>query len=148
MRPTMSQKVSKLSPDKLLDHLIDVISESVEDDPKALREALKEEGFDYDKIVADGLEFIHTLERKQKFAHAQEKQNKLMKLLEDVRSNVFQGTKDELIDMFKGLFAGEAAAAYFHKLQSVEEEDLREIIKEAEILKLFAEEIAQQDNSE
>lgn len=49
-----------------LDHLIDELSASIENDPAALREALAEEGIDQDKLVKDGLQFIRGLQEKQK----------------------------------------------------------------------------------
>jgi len=148
MRPDMSRQDSKSSPEKFLNHLIDVISESLENDPDALKEALAEEGINQDELIAEGLHFVKTLEREQRFAEAQEKQNRLTQLLDAVRTNKFEGTKDELLATLKGFFSDKVALAYFNKLKSIEEEDLRKIVTEIETLKLFAKEMENETDNE
>ncbi|HDY89348.1 MAG TPA: IS1595 family transposase [bacterium] len=41
--------------------MIDVITEPLDNDTEALREALKEEGYDYDEISEKGVEFVKSL---------------------------------------------------------------------------------------
>ena len=47
--------------DGLLNHMIDVICEPLDEDTEALREALKEEGYDYDELTEKGKEFAKAL---------------------------------------------------------------------------------------
>jgi len=53
--------------ERLLNHLCDVLSESIENDDGSLRQAFKEEGLNYDEIVEEGLKFIRHLESKIAF---------------------------------------------------------------------------------
>ncbi len=46
---------------QLLDSLIDVISESVDENEKTLQEALAEEGLKYHEVVEGGLKFIKSI---------------------------------------------------------------------------------------
>jgi len=50
----------------ILHHLVDELSQAIENDPAALREALAEDGIEQDKLVQDGLQFIRELQEKQK----------------------------------------------------------------------------------
>jgi len=49
----------------ILHHLVEELSEAVENDPAALREALAEEGIEQDNLVQEGLQFIQGLQTKQ-----------------------------------------------------------------------------------
>lgn len=51
---------------KIIDNFIDVICESAESSEQNLREALADDGFDYDTVAAEGVEFIKKF-RKPKF---------------------------------------------------------------------------------
>jgi len=50
----------------ILHHLVDELSEAIENDPAALREALAEDGLERDNLVKEGLQFIRGLQEKQK----------------------------------------------------------------------------------
>jgi hypothetical protein len=128
--------------------LIEVISESVENNVDALRESLAEEGYNYDDLVSEGLHFIHSLEREMRFDNARKNQNRLMQLLNEVRTSTYMGTKGELLATLKTMFSGNLAAAYFQKLELIHEADLKKIIKETEILELFADELKSENDNE
>lgn len=46
---------------QFFDNLTEAIAEAIEDDPEELKMALKEEGYDYDLLVEEGLKFIEAL---------------------------------------------------------------------------------------
>lgn len=138
----MPKNQPQISLDEYIQNLVDVISEAIEQDEGALKEALAEEGIDYDKLVNDGLQFIHTLEREQRFAIAKEKQERL-RFLRETMSNIYEGTKEELLDALRYLFTKEEYAAEFHKFESLELDDLKSILKDAKILELFEKDIKQ-----
>ena len=143
-----NSKSSKSSHEKILNHLIEVISESVENDEDTLREAFADERLNYDDIVHKGLQFISSLERDIRFKRARLKQQKLIQLLNNVKTDTYKRTKNELINTLKGMFSGNLAAAYFHKLESANEEDLTKIVNETEILKLFEDEMRKEKDIE
>lgn len=139
----MAKKKRQLSLNEYLQNMIDVISESIEEDPQLLKEALKEEGINHEQLVNEGLQLIHKLEREQRLAQAKERREKFLKFFRSIQSMPDTRTRQELLEALRSDF-GEELAVLHHKLESIEDEDLRKIIEEAKRLKLFEEELKSQ----
>jgi hypothetical protein len=142
-------KTEPTGPSKeFLRSLVEAITDSAERDPEALREALREEGINHDELLREGLQLVHRLQRQQRFTLAKERREKMRKLVKEVTSQAYEGTKEDVLTSLRELFAGQegspAVQTYFHKLESLPERDLREMISEAEILKLLKEETDKQ----
>ena len=135
------------TPKDFLENLIDNICESVEQNPASLEESLKEEGYDFAELKEEGLQLVHTLEREQRLEAARAKREKLLELIDSVKQDLFMGNREKLVLAFKEIFApGEAAVAFFHKLETIDDEDLREILNEATLLEIFEKQLQQQEN--
>ena len=128
---------------KYLLNLIDFVSESL--DKEDLKNELKEEGFSYEELVQEGLNLVHGLDREQRIKLWTEKRNKFLAIIKDVVSKKYEGTKEELLSsLIKILPEKEQSPAiqtYFRKLESAEEDELKNIIEDAEILKLLEKEL-------
>jgi hypothetical protein len=134
----MNQNPSK----NFLVNLIDAISESIENNPDDLREALADEGLNYNDLAKEGLDFVKQLSREQRFASANERKERVLRLIQDFKSGHFIGKRPDLIVAFKELFSeGKAAAAFYHKLETFSDSDLKDMLNEAEVLKLLEKEI-------
>ena len=60
---SMSSKKNQIDYNKYLSDLIHLLSSSTEEDPKFLRESLETEGYNYDELLEEGINFVHDLER-------------------------------------------------------------------------------------
>ncbi len=129
-----------------IDQIIDVISESAESNIDFLKEALSDEGFNYEDLENEGIDFIRSFKRKSIFEKSKQKNKRLLELVNKFKSDKYNYTKQEIITELKGIFSGKLAAAYFQKLESVDEKDLKNIIDETEILKLFEAELKEKND--
>ena len=131
--------MSREKPDKLfLNALLEFISEPIKQKPTELRRAFREEGLDYDRLAQEGLDLIHSFEREQRFTKAKENRHILLKLIEDVKIDRYKGRRQDLVTAFKKIFSpGKPNLAFFHKLESVDDNELQEMLNEATILEIF-----------
>lgn len=133
-----------------LENLIENICESVEQDPDSLKEALTEEGFNFSQLSKKGVQLARSLEREQRLKLAREKREKLLGLIDAAKQDLFKGNREKLISAFKEIFTPdkETVVAFFHKLETVNDEDLREMLNEAELLNLIEKQLKEEDKSE
>lgn len=136
----MSKK-KPLSDREFLEHLIEVFTEVSGRDDEALDRALKEEGFDPDQLVSEGLALVRLLSRDQRLARARAKWDLVLaRIREAAVEKTMSGRqlKEKITQIFIGRgFGQEAVQAFFHKLESVEEEDLQGILEDAQILDIL-----------
>lgn len=118
-------------------NLIEVLSESIEQDPKELARALEEEGMNKEEIIREGLKLINDLDRRYKFAQAKRKQKKFLELLKSMAQNPAKMDREEILNALGSAFSAEEFAVLYHKLESIDDEGLKNILKEAESLKKF-----------
>jgi|GEM_PF-5205580 len=126
---------------KLLNHLLDVFTELDEKDENSLRDALAVEGFDYDQEVQEGLKFISNLKREGRFKEARERNQQAIDLIDELHQDSYQGTSEELISTFIDLAETDKARTYFQKLKDLDKEDLKDILTEANVLKILEKEV-------
>ena len=126
---------------KLLNHMLDVFTELDEKDENSLRDALAVEGFDYDQEVQEGLKFISNLKREGRFKEARERNQQAIDLIDELHQDSYQGTSEELISTFIDLAETDKARTYFQKLKDLDKEDLKDILTEANVLKILEKEV-------
>ena len=133
-----SNKNSYLS---FIKNLNSIISEYLIENPDALKEALEEEGINQDKIVAEGLDLVRKLSQQQRAAYAREKNEKLLSIVREIKSSVTKLSRKQIIAKFKNLIPESeqdlAVQTFFRDLEKVNDDDLREMLDEAEILKIL-----------
>jgi len=130
-----------------LTSLIAFISEPMDQNPVELKRAFKEQGLDYDELVRKGLQVVHSAEREERFAKAKEKRDLLLNLMKDVKADRYKDRRPDLVAAFEKIFSSEQASlAFFHKLESVNDEELREMLNEAEILEMFEKQARSEGN--
>lgn len=125
----------------LLNHLVDIFIELDEKDENSLRNALAAEGLDYDQEVREGLMFISDLKRERRFKDARERNQEAIDLIDELHQDSYQGTVEELISTFIDLAETDKARTYFQKLKDLDKEDLKDILTEANVLKILEKEV-------
>ena len=138
----MPSDTSRTSKD-FLENLIENISDSAEQDPDSLKEALAEEGLNYSQLSKEGLQLAQSLEREQRLKIAREMREKLLGLIDAAKQDMFKGSREKLVTAFQEILTpgDEAVAAFFHKLETVDDEDLRKMLNKAELLDIIAKQL-------
>ena len=141
----MSKK-KLLSDREFLEHLIEVFTEVSGRDDETLDRALKEEGFDPDQLVSEGLALVSSLSRDQRLARARAKRDSLLARIHHIRQVAVEKTiparqlKEEITQLLIGRGLGqEAVQAFFHRFESVEQEDLQGLLEDDQILDILEE---------
>lgn len=143
---SMSSKKNQIDYNKYLNDLINLLSSSTEEDPKFLKESLETEGYNYDELVEEGINFVHDLEREYKFSIAKEKRRHY-ESLKNVVKDTFQGTKEELLNALRSLITSGQLQTEFHKFESLEFDDLKSIVKDYNILDIIEKEFGEENES-
>lgn len=138
----MSKK--KPLPDReFLEHLIEVFTEVSGRDDEALDRALKEEGFDPDQLVREGRDLVRSLSRDQRLARARAKRESLLARIRQAvveKTMSAQQLKGEIAQLLMGRgLEQESVQAFFHKFESVEQEDLQGLLEDEQILSILEE---------
>jgi len=118
-----------------------IISEYLIENPDALKEALEEEGINKDEIVGEGLDLVRKLSQQQRAAYTRQKNEKLLSIIREIKSSVEKLSRKQIIAKFKNLIPESeqdlSFQAFFRNLEKVNDDDLREMLDEAEILKIL-----------
>ena len=133
----------------LVYHIANTITEDLKNDKKAVADALRDDGLDYNTVRAEGLDFIKSVKIESRRKWAQDKKERVLKLIEQVKQ-----TRDKLMDRANILdqlsreFSGPEAVAYFQKITSLEDDDLQNILDESAVLRLLDEESRMEENDD
>lgn len=123
---------------KFLENISDSISEAIENNPESLKASLESEGINYDELVTRGKEFIDSIKRDQDFAEAREKRGRILELFERIKSGSSSESREDKIEALKLLFTPKkdtsAFQAYFHKLESLNENDIDSMMEDSQLL--------------
>lgn len=125
----------------VVDNFLDAFAEEIAKDEKGFQAILTENGIHFDKVHA---QLLHNVE--QKILHAQldgakSDRSSLLAKMKDLLKKLPEitlGSQSKIADIFSvhGLKPEEA---FFRKLESITDEDLKEIVSEIELLNLWDE---------
>ncbi len=122
----------------IINHLLHFLYSDVENNPEQVKDILSENDYNYDELVEDGLKFIGDIERKQRTVLAREKRKRMIEALVNFSKETGHETKETLFKKLKELAAGdEQLQLAFHKLESLSEDDLRNILNDVEALRML-----------
>ena|ERR1700741_2187134 len=131
---------------ELVSKLLDFIFLENLNDTDRVKDLLDEYGYDYDDLSNRGVDFVRNLERKQRTLLARKKREKMIEALASVAKSMAHESKETLFKKLKELAAGDPQLQFaFHKLESLSEDDLRNILNDVEALRKFSERGGQSD---
>jgi hypothetical protein len=145
MNDKMKDNLKRMPASDFVDSLLQLIYEAVAVDAEARKEALDDFGVDASRIKERVLKRINALNRQHRLEQARALREKLIAVISEYKQNTVDNPKEFLVSKLKELFgAGPNAPAFssfFHKLESLDDSDIRGMIDETEILKILKEEL-------
>jgi hypothetical protein len=135
-----------------LDRLLKFLYDPEENHIEAVRENLARYGIDPNELVSEGLSLVKSLEKQERTKLARMKRRKLAEVFDKLRKIDPQRPIDEvrrrIDEIFKTADGSQSALAFFHKHEDLSDDDLRNLLSEAELLKLLEEEKKRLETSE
>ena len=128
-------------PDRsFLDRLFEAFSEAASQNDDSLRESLVDDGIDPDQVTRRGLQLVRDLSRQQRLIVARTRLDLIRQAIDlsAKRSDSITGDiRRAIVSALAGGQEGLSVQAYFHKLESVEQEDLQSLVDDTMILDLL-----------
>lgn len=135
-----------------LDRLLKFLYDAEESDLEAVRENLANHGIDPNELIAEGLTMINSLEKQERTRLARLKRLTLAKVFDKLTKIDSKRPIDEvrrkIDEIFRAEDGSQLALAFFHKHEDLSDEDLRNLLSEAELLRLLEEEKRKLETSE
>ena len=136
---TPEKKITSL--EELSAHMTEVFFEAACETEETLDQALKEEGCNPEELAQDATQLIRKLKGQARLEQARQQREALLNLLDRVRGAA--GGRGDAVRAWIREWYGpnpvrsQAALAFFHKLEEVNEEDLTSLAEDAELLELI-----------
>lgn len=117
--------------------LFDFLYDDSETDPVKIKEFLAQEGYDYEELANEGMQFVNDLIRRTRSKLAREKKTSILESLANLGKGMAQESRDALFKKLQELTAGEPELQLaFHKLETLSDDDLRAILNDIESLRI------------
>ncbi len=133
----------KLNAWEIADNLVDALHQAATENEETLNDELRRSGYDPNEVRQRGQAFIEGLKGRVRLAQAQKRQERLIGILARVKSS-FSSIPDAKHQINKWIteeVANEvskpALQAFYHKLESVDEEDIESLAQDAELLRIW-----------
>jgi len=123
-----------------LDRLFEAFVESTSYSDEAVRESLADEAVDQAQIVSRGLQLVRLQLDQQRLIGARARMEAMRHAIHTSRSMADRGNDNVrlvIAETIVGARGDALVSAYFRKLESVEGEDLRSLVDDADILDIF-----------
>jgi hypothetical protein len=133
-----------------LDRLLKFLYDVEQSDLGQVKETLAEYGIGPEDLVKEGLSMIKSLEKQEKVKLAQVKRKKLAEVFQRLRSIDTKLPIDAIRSKLDEIFRTDEDSQLrfaFHKLDSLGEEALRDLLSDAQLLKGLEEELGKQELS-
>jgi hypothetical protein len=145
MNDKMKDNLKRMPASDFVDSLLQLIYEAAAVDAEARSEALEDFGVDASRIKERVLKRINALNRQHRLEEARALREKLIAVISEYKQNTVDNPREFLVSKLKELFGGgpnaPAFSSFFHKLESLDDSDIRGMIDETEILKILKEEL-------
>jgi hypothetical protein len=148
---TNSSKGSVIGKDyaEKLDRLLRFLYDTEESKPEEVKEVLASYGINPEELVTEGMQFIRSLEKKERVKIAHAKRKRLAEVFHQLKSidarQPIDAVRKRVDEILKGDNDSQFALAFYHKYDSLSEEDLRNLLSDAELLNLLEEELKKLD---
>jgi len=135
-----------------LDRLLRFLYGTEETELDVVRETLADYGIDPDELVNEGLSLVKSLERQERTKLARLRYRKLAEVFDKLRKIdtklPISEVRRRIDEIFKTESGTQLALAFFHKHEDLSDDDLRNLLSEAELLKLLEQEKKRLESSE
>lgn len=133
-----------------LDRLLRFLFDTEESKPEEVKEGLASYGIDPEELVKEGMHLIHSLEKTERVKLAQAKRKRLAEVFQKLRSidpsQPIDAVRKRVDEILSGETDSQFALSFQHKHESLSEEDLRNLLSDAELLNLLEEELKKLDH--
>lgn len=123
-----------------LDSLYDSLHEASCENEAELRQSLKEQGFDPDQLVSEGLAIVKQMLGRQKLLQANVRYKRFAQAVAELTSKATSAPRrirEQLAEALTGSSDTAVVQAYFRKLQKISDDDLVTLKDDADILALW-----------
>jgi len=129
--------------DKLRDNLADALTEASAETDDTLRAELAASGYDLDEVRKRGRDFIKAQSGRLRMARARGRHQDFLALLVRLKASgravasSVDKARSWLHEQLGSQVPEAAVQAFYHRLESVEDEDLETLAEDVELLQLF-----------
>lgn len=126
---------------KFISNYIDLAYELDSDDINSKKKILAEEGIDIENILLRQMEVINAFKSKYLLHNAKTNHNSVVKQITEKDMVQSPSTREEKLLVLSKLMSGESSSlaiqTYFHKFESLNDEDLDGMIEDTQLLEIF-----------
>lgn len=136
-------KRRQLSPAEIVENLSESLYEAATENEESLNEELRLSGYDPDALRREGKTFIQRLKGQVRLARAKQRRKRLLDFVDHVKESLSSNrdTKYQIGIWLRGEFghvaSNQALQAFYHKLDTIDEEDMKNLAQDAELLQLW-----------
>ena len=133
----------KLTPTEIMGNLVEALHEAAIENEETLNAELRRSGYDPDVLRQRGMAFIQNQKGRMRLIKAQQRQEhlsdfvakikKFLSSMQDPRHQIGTWIKKEFGDDM----SNSALQALYHKLDTIDEEDMESLAQDAELLQLW-----------
>lgn len=136
-------KRRKLSPEEIMDNLSEALYEAATENEESLNEELQFSGYDPDEVSKEGEVFVQRLKGQVRLEKARQSRRRLLEFVIQIRNSLSSESdpKNQIATWLRGEFgldvSGHALQTLYHKLETVDEEDMESLAQDAELLRMW-----------
>ena len=128
---------------EIMDNLVEALHEAATENEETLNDELRRSGYDPDALLQRGKTFIQNLKGRVRLAKAQQRRERLLDFVAQVKTafSSMSDPKHQISTWLKKEFgrdiSNQALQAFYHKLDTIETEDMESLAQDAELLQLW-----------
>ncbi len=133
----------QISSKEVMDNLVEALYEAATENEETLNEELRRSGYDPDKLRQRGQAFIQRMKGRVRLAQAKQRRERLMDFVNQVKKSLssMSDPKHQIGTWIKEEFgpdvSNHALQAFYHKLDTIDAEDMESLAQDAELLQLW-----------
>ena len=133
----------KLTPSEIMDNLGEALYEAATENEETLNDELRRSGYDPDALRQRGKAFIQNLKGQVRLAKARQRRERLLDFVAQVKKirSSMSDPKHQISTWLEKEFgrdiSNQALQAFYHKLDTIETEDMESLAQDAELLQLW-----------
>lgn len=133
----------QLSPAEIMDNLSEALYEAATENEETLNDELRRSGYDPDALRKRGKAFIQNVKGRIRLAKAQQRRERLLAFVNQAKKSLssMSDPKHQIGTWLKEEFghnvSNPALQAFYHKLDTIDEEDMESLAQDVELLQLW-----------
>ena len=133
----------QISSKEVMDNLVEALYEAATENEETLNEELRRSGYDPDKLRQRGQAFIQRMKGRVRLAQAKQRQEQFLRFVPQVKSSLSPDGDPirQIGTWFKEEFghnvSNQDLQAFYHKLDTIDAEDMESLAQDAELLQLW-----------